>query len=57
MLANLGVLIRVLADALVADPMVAASAVLLSGITAGAALLLFVALTVRTLRRGGLPIV
>lgn len=55
-LANLGVSIRVLADGLVADPIVAASAVLLSRITAGAALLLFVAMTVRTLRRGGLPL-
>lgn len=56
-LANLGVSIRVLADAFVVDPTVAASALVLSGIAAGAALLLFVALAVRSLRRGGLPMV
>ena len=55
-LANLGALIRVLADGTTRDPVVSTLVVLLSGAFAGAALMLFIALAVRSARRGGLPL-
>lgn len=56
-LANLGAALRVGADALVVDADLARGAVALSALSAAAALLLFVGMTVRRLRAGALAMV
>lgn len=55
-LANAGAGIRVVADTTLRDASVAAGAVLISATAAGAALVLFIAVAIRSLRRGGLPL-
>jgi len=55
-LANVGVLIRVVADATIRDASIAAAAVLISATAAGAALVLFITVAIRSMRRGGLPL-
>lgn len=55
-LANAGAGIRLVANTTGRDASVAAGAVLISGTVAGAALVLFIAVAIRTMRRGGLPL-